>query len=124
MNFKTYSLTSNKSDINNYNKNSSKKTSHNHLEGNELPSNSNNNPGYTLFPALSEGEEEFIKEVLKNNNLVDEFDDDTINEFAIGFYSIQFEEDYVIYTEGSFYKDWHIQRTVGRKCSTSNSNTK
>ena len=108
MNFKTYSPTSNKSDINNYKKNSSKKTSHNHLEGNELPSNSNNNPGYILFQALSEGQEEFIKEVLNNNNLVNEFDDDTINEFAIGFYSIQFEEDYVIYTEGEEAKMFYI----------------
>lgn len=73
-----------------------------------MNSETNNNPGYTLFQGLSPDQEDFIKEVLVNNNLVEDFDSDTINEFAIGFYCIEFEVGKIIYTEGEEAKMFYI----------------
>ena len=60
----------------------------------------NPKPGYTLFQQITIEEEEYIKKVLIMNHLVDDFQTDTINEFAIGFLKIELVEGQTIYTEG------------------------
>ena len=65
----------------------------------EIPSNMKMQ-GYQLYQSLEPKQEEFIKKVLVSNNLVPEFDNETLEEFAIGFYCVEFEEQKQIFKEG------------------------
>lgn len=68
----------------------------------------NPKPGYTLYQQLTIEQEDYIKTVLVMNHLVDDFETDTINEFAIGFFKIEFDEGQTIYTEGEEAKMFYI----------------
>ncbi len=53
---------------------------------------------YKVNETLSPQQEKFIRMTLKDNNLID-FDEDTINEFIIGFFSFEVESNYTLYNE-------------------------
>ena len=53
---------------------------------------------YKVNETLSPQQEKFIRMTLKDNNLID-FDEDTINEFIIGFFSFEVESNYALYNE-------------------------
>ena len=53
---------------------------------------------YKVNETLSPEQEKFIRSTLIDNNIVD-FDEDTINEFIIGFFSFEVESNYTLYNE-------------------------
>ena len=53
---------------------------------------------YKVNETLSPEQEKFIRSTLIENNIVD-FDEDTINEFIIGFFSFEVESNYTLYHE-------------------------
>ena len=57
---------------------------------------------------LTTKQETFIHEVLIDNHIVDDFDDETINEFVIGFFSFEIDDNYEIYKEDDEAKIFYI----------------
>ena len=53
---------------------------------------------YKVNETLSQEQEKFIRKTLKDNNIIN-FDEDTINEFIIGFFSFEVESNYTLYNE-------------------------
>ena len=63
---------------------------------------------YKMNDYLTSKQEEFIHEVLIDNHIVDDFDDETINEFVIGFFSFEIDDNYEIYKEDDEAKIFYI----------------
>ena len=106
--------------IKNSNINSSQKeTTNNSLdkisEKEEMPQNQNCEiqrikikKHYKMNDYLTTNQETFIHEVLIDNHIVDDFDDETINEFVIGFFSFEIDDNYEIYKEDDEAKIFYI----------------
>ena len=62
---------------------------------------------YKVNETLSPQQEKFIRSTLKDNNLID-FDEDTINEFIIGFFSFEVESNYTLYHENDEARVFYI----------------
>ena len=94
----------------------------NNNENNEINENNENNldniqpniqtttyqPGFKISQNLEESQIEFIKKILISNGFTEEFDLDTITEFAIGFFSIEFDEGRIIFEENDEAKLFYI----------------
>ena len=65
-------------------------------------------PGFKLNQNLEENQIEFIKQILTSNNFMEEFDMETLTEFAIGFFSIEFDEGKIIFEENDEAKLFYI----------------
>ena len=65
-------------------------------------------PGFKLNQNLEEKQIEFIKQILTSNNFMEEFDMETLTEFAIGFFSIEFDEGKIIFEENDEAKLFYI----------------
>ena len=65
-------------------------------------------PGFKVSQNLEESQIEFIKNILISNGFTDEFDLETITEFAIGFFSIEFDEGRIIFEENDEAKLFYI----------------
>ena len=65
-------------------------------------------PGFKVSQNLEESQIEFIKKVLIANGFTEEFDLETITEFAIGFFSIEFDEGRIIFEENDEAKLFYI----------------
>ena len=62
-----------------------------------------------LFEKLEKEEEDFIKNILKTNKLIiPELDDDAIEQFAMGFYCVEFQKGQILYNEGNEAKIFYI----------------
>ena len=62
-----------------------------------------------LYERLEKEEEEFIKNILKNNKiLMQELDDDAIEEFSMGFYCVEFHKGQILFNEGNEAKIFYI----------------
>jgi CRP-like cAMP-binding protein len=62
-----------------------------------------------LFEKLEKEEEDFIKNVLKSNKiLMQELDDDAIDQFAEGFYCVEFQKGQILFNEGNEAKIFYI----------------
>ena len=73
-----------------------------------IESPNTNNKKYKVNENLSKEQMEFIKKVLIDNNLVIDFDEDTINEFIIGFFSFEVESNYTLFEEGEEARVFYI----------------
>ena len=63
---------------------------------------------YVVNETLTQKQEEFIREVLVDNNIVNDFDEDTINEFIIGFFSFEVVSNYTLYEENDESRVFYI----------------
>ena len=70
--------------------------------------NEENEIGFKINKNLEEKQIEFIKNILITNGFNEEFDLDTIYEFAIGFFSIEFDENKIIFEENNEAKLFYI----------------
>ena len=62
-----------------------------------------------LYEKLEKEEEIFIKNVLKTNKLfITELDEDAIEQFAMGFYCVEFQKGQILYNEGNEAKIFYI----------------
>ena len=73
-----------------------------------IESPNTNNKKYKVNENLSKEQMEFIKKVLIDNNLVIDFDEDTINEFIIGFFSFEVGSNYTLFEEGEEARVFYI----------------
>ena len=67
-------------------------------EGFKLTIESESKKKYKVNETLSPQQEKFIRRTLLDNNIVD-FDEDTFNEFIVGFFSFEVESNYIVYNE-------------------------
>ncbi len=63
---------------------------------------------YKVNETLTVKQEQFIREVLVDNNIVNDFDEDTINEFIIGFFSFEIVSNYTLYEENDEARVFYI----------------
>ena len=73
-----------------------------------IESTNTNNKKYKVNENLSKEQMEFIKKVLIDNNLVIDFDEDTINECIMGFFSFEVESNYTLFEEGEEARVFYI----------------
>lgn len=61
-----------------------------------------------VMEALSDEQIDYIRKILIENSLVDNFDDDTIEEFIIGFFAIEVAENHTLFEVGQDAKAFYI----------------
>ena len=88
------------------NNNNDNKATQEQIELIESPNT--NNKKYKVNENLTKQQMKFIKNVLIENNLVIDFDEDTINEFIIGFFSFEVESNYTLFEEGDEARVFYI----------------
>ena len=72
-------------------------------------SNDSSETRIKLFENLEKDEEEFIKTTLKKNKLLTQYlDDDAMEQFAMGFYCVEFQKGQILFNEGNEAKIFYI----------------
>ena len=94
-----------KTNINLLGKNTENKTIEDKIETLDSPPH---NKRYKVNENLTKKQMNFIREVLIDNNIVIDFDEDTINEFIIGFFSFEVEANYTLFDEGDEARVFYI----------------
>ena len=79
-----------------------------YLFNDQKGNNPTNTSGVKVMEYISDEQVDYVRKVLIDNNLVYNFDEDTIEEFVIGFFAIEVPEEHTLYEIGHDAKVFYI----------------
>lgn len=77
-------------------------------KANDIAALANPNSDVKVIESITDEEIDFIRKILTDNNLVYNFDEDTIEEFVIGFFAIEVPEEHKLFEIGQDAKAFYI----------------